>query len=66
VEYDPQPPFDCGSVETASAELVTSMRALRGFILNGAPRGPEWPSPRARDSLRSESEGSRPMSDRPP
>jgi putative intracellular protease/amidase len=38
VEYDPQPPFDCGSVETASAELVTSMRALRGFIINGAPQ----------------------------
>jgi putative intracellular protease/amidase len=39
VEYDPQPPFDCGSVDTAPADLVTSMRALRGFILNGAPDG---------------------------
>jgi transcriptional regulator GlxA family with amidase domain len=38
LEYDPQPPFDCGSVETAPAELVTSMRALRGFIVRGAPQ----------------------------
>jgi putative intracellular protease/amidase len=38
IEYDPQPPFDCGSVDTAPAELVTSMRALRGFIVNGAPK----------------------------
>jgi len=37
VEYDPQPPFDCGSVDTAPTELVTSMRALRRFIVNGAP-----------------------------
>ena len=36
VEYDPQPPFDCGSVDTAPAELVASMRALRRFIVNGA------------------------------
>jgi transcriptional regulator GlxA family with amidase domain len=35
--YDPQPPFDCGSVETAPPELVMSMRSLRGFIVNGAP-----------------------------
>ena len=35
VAYDPQPPFDCGSVDTAPAELVTSMRALRGFIVSG-------------------------------
>jgi putative intracellular protease/amidase len=39
IEYDPQPPFDCGSVDSAPAELVTSMRALRGFIVNGAPIG---------------------------
>jgi transcriptional regulator GlxA family with amidase domain len=36
--YDPHPPFDCGSVDTAPAELVTSMRALRGFIVRGAPQ----------------------------
>jgi putative intracellular protease/amidase len=35
VEYDPEPPFDCGSVEHAPADLVESMRALRGFIVNG-------------------------------
>jgi transcriptional regulator GlxA family with amidase domain len=39
VAYDPQPPFDCGSVDTAPAELVTPMRALRRFIVNGAPDG---------------------------
>ena len=37
VEYDPQPPFDCGSVGTAPAATVASMRALRGFIVHGAP-----------------------------
>jgi putative intracellular protease/amidase len=37
MEYDPQPPFDCGSVDKAPADIVTSMRALRGFIVNGAP-----------------------------
>ncbi len=36
LEYDPQPPFDCGSVDTAPAEIVTTMRALREFIVNGA------------------------------
>jgi transcriptional regulator GlxA family with amidase domain len=35
--YDPQPPFDCGSINTAPAETVTTMRALREFIVNGAP-----------------------------
>jgi hypothetical protein len=35
--YDPQPPFDSGSVDAAPAVIVTSMRALREFILNGAP-----------------------------
>jgi putative intracellular protease/amidase len=39
VQYDPQPPFDGGSVETAPTELVTSMRALRRFIVTGAPDG---------------------------
>jgi hypothetical protein len=35
--YDPQPPFDCGAVDTAPAEIVTTMRALREFIVDGAP-----------------------------
>ena len=35
--YDPQPPFDCGAVNTAPAEIVTTMRALREFIVDGAP-----------------------------
>jgi putative intracellular protease/amidase len=52
VEYDPQPPFDCGSVETAPAELVTSMRALRAFIVNGA--APDRPSSEGSDSPSSE------------
>jgi transcriptional regulator GlxA family with amidase domain len=38
LQYDPQPPFDCGAVETAPAEIVTTMRALREFIVNGARR----------------------------
>jgi putative intracellular protease/amidase len=38
MEYDPQPPFDCGSTEKAPAEIVTPMRALRTFIVNGAPK----------------------------
>ena len=38
LQYDPQPPFDCGSVETAPAEIVTTMRALREFIVNGGPK----------------------------
>jgi transcriptional regulator GlxA family with amidase domain len=37
LEYDPQPPFDSGSVDTAPAAIVTTMRALREFIVNGAP-----------------------------
>jgi putative intracellular protease/amidase len=37
VEYDPQPPFDCGSVDKAPADMVASMRAVREFIVNGAP-----------------------------
>jgi transcriptional regulator GlxA family with amidase domain len=35
--YDPQPPFDCGSVDKAPADMVASMRAVREFIVNGAP-----------------------------
>jgi transcriptional regulator GlxA family with amidase domain len=38
LEYDPQPPFHCGTVDTASAAIVTTMRALRGFIIDGAPK----------------------------
>jgi putative intracellular protease/amidase len=37
LEYDPQPPFNCGSVDTAPAAIVSPMRALRQFILSGAP-----------------------------
>jgi putative intracellular protease/amidase len=35
--YDPHPPYDCGSVASAPTEMVTTMRALRHFILTGAP-----------------------------
>ena len=38
IEYDPQPPFDCGSVEKAPADMVISMRAVRDYIVNGAPK----------------------------
>ena len=37
IEYDPQPPFDCGSVEGAPADIVASMRSLRQFIVTGGP-----------------------------
>jgi transcriptional regulator GlxA family with amidase domain len=37
LEYDPRPPFDCGSVDTAPADIVASTRAVREFIVNGAP-----------------------------
>jgi transcriptional regulator GlxA family with amidase domain len=37
VAYDPQPPFDAGSVATAPAEIVASIRALRDFIVTGGP-----------------------------
>jgi len=33
IEYDPSPPFDCGSTETASAEMVALLRS-RGAALN--------------------------------
>lgn len=35
MEYDPRPPFDCGSVDKAPAEIVASMRALRDYIVSG-------------------------------
>jgi putative intracellular protease/amidase len=37
LEYDPDPPFDAGSVDKAPADIVASMRALRDFIIQGAP-----------------------------
>ena len=37
IEYDPQPLFDAGSVDTAPADIVASMRAVRDFIITGAP-----------------------------
>jgi transcriptional regulator GlxA family with amidase domain len=36
IEYDPQPPFDCGSGDKAPDDIVAAMRAVRGFILKGA------------------------------
>jgi transcriptional regulator GlxA family with amidase domain len=38
LEYDPQPPFDCGSIDKAPAEIVRPMRALSTFIVKGAPK----------------------------
>ena len=29
-EYDPRPPYDCGSPDTAPAHVVDAMRALLG------------------------------------
>jgi putative intracellular protease/amidase len=37
LEYDPQPPFDAGSVDRAPADIVASTRAVRDFIVHGAP-----------------------------
>jgi transcriptional regulator GlxA family with amidase domain len=37
LEYDPQPPFDAGSVDKAPPDIVASMRAVRDFIVHGAP-----------------------------
>lgn len=34
IEYDPQPPFDAGSPETAPAALVDAMRANSRFLLS--------------------------------
>ena len=39
IEYDPQPPFDSGSVHNAPAEIVESIRAVRDFIVTGTPKG---------------------------
>jgi len=36
--YDPHPPFDCGSVATAPPDIVTAMRAVRDFIVDGEPK----------------------------
>ena len=35
-EYDPRPPFDAGSPQTAPAELVARARARSRFLLEGA------------------------------
>jgi transcriptional regulator GlxA family with amidase domain len=37
IEYDPQPPFNAGSAATAPADIVTTMTAIRDFIVYGAP-----------------------------
>jgi transcriptional regulator GlxA family with amidase domain len=37
IEYDPEPPFDAGSATKAPAEIVTTMTAIRDFIVYGAP-----------------------------
>jgi transcriptional regulator GlxA family with amidase domain len=37
VAYDPQPPFDSGSVDKAPAEMVSTMRAVGGYFLDGGP-----------------------------
>jgi hypothetical protein len=36
IEYDPQPPFDSGSVGKAPADIVGAIRAVRD--LHGGPR----------------------------
>jgi putative intracellular protease/amidase len=38
LEYDPQPPFDAGSVAKAPTQIVESIRAVRDFIVTGAPK----------------------------
>ena len=40
VEYDPQPPYDAGSVAKAPTEIVESIRAIRDFIVTGGPVHP--------------------------
>ena len=35
IEYDPQPPFDAGSVATAPTDIVAAMRAVRDLIVDG-------------------------------
>jgi putative intracellular protease/amidase len=39
IEYDPQPPFDSGSVHKAPVEIVESIRAVRDFIVTRTPKG---------------------------
>jgi putative intracellular protease/amidase len=39
IEYDPQPPFDCGSPAKAPAKLVEAMRARSRFLLSGSQAG---------------------------
>jgi putative intracellular protease/amidase len=39
IEYDPRPPFDAGSVVKAPADIVEAIRAVRSFIVTGAPKG---------------------------
>ena len=36
IEYDPQPPFDTGSVKKAPAELVQAITGIKDIILYGA------------------------------
>jgi putative intracellular protease/amidase len=45
LEYDPQPPFDGGSVGKAPADIVASMRAVGDFIIHGARHDNEHWSP---------------------
>jgi hypothetical protein len=38
IEYDPQPPFDSGSPEKASPEVVKTIEdAARSYLQEGAP-----------------------------
>jgi putative intracellular protease/amidase len=37
IEYDPQPPYDAGAPEKASAEIVARLRGGSRFILSGKP-----------------------------
>ena len=39
IEYDPEPPFDAGSVAKAPTDIVDSLRAIRSFIVTGGPKG---------------------------
>ena len=36
IEYDPQPPFDAGSPDTAPTEVVDLLRSASRFVLEGA------------------------------
>lgn len=35
IEYDPQPPYDAGSPDTAPAEVTAALRGLSRFVLTG-------------------------------